>query len=184
MRRPMLPVAALILALSGGAALAAAEKPAQPTQPTQAKSPAKAAPKAPAGNPGSADAKQPKTEIKSIGIPTVKETQQTPEQIKAQQAEWKKIDDQQASERKERRERYKAVRAEFAKEGIKFKKASKPDTYRVYAPAVAQTTDPAQRKAAAKALVTRLKGQLEPIFKKKLTFEIYTDDKVTQRVTF
>ncbi|HEY9857587.1 MAG TPA: hypothetical protein V6D05_17715, partial [Stenomitos sp.] len=128
------------------------------------------------------EAERSKTELKPVGVPVVKETVQTPEQIKAQQAEWKKQQEKDQADLKERRAKFKALVTNMAKEGVAFKRSKKPGTYNVIAPAMAKTTDPAQRKAAAKALATRLKGQLEPILKKKVTLEVYTDDKATHRI--
>lgn len=177
MRHPIVPVAVLVFALASGSALATPEK-AAPTKPTQAKSgPVK---------PGSAPVKAPrsKSELKSVGMPVVKESVLTPEQVKAQQAEWKKLEDREVAERKVRRERFKEFLASYAKEGLDFKRGDKPDTYRLIAPSMAKTTDPAQRKAAARALVTRIKGQLEPILRKKITLDVYSDAKSTQKIAF
>lgn len=192
MRRPIVPVAALLLTLASGSAFAAPEAPA-PSQGAAKKS-TQAAPKtAPAKQtaakpqPGKAPSTEPtraKSELKPVGVPGVKETVLTPEQVKAQQAEWRKLEEKERAERKARREKYKALVASYAKEGIDFDRADKPNTYRVIAPLVAKTADPVQRKAAAKALVTRLKRELEPILKKKLTFEVYADDKATQRIAY
>lgn len=187
MRRPIVPVAALLLALAGGSAFATQE----PAKPTQAKSTAKTAPSrtapaksAPAKGSSAKEADRSKSEMKPVGVPLVKESVQTPEQIKAQQAEWKKLEEKERADNKARREKFKALVANMAKEGVSFKRGDKPDTYRLIAPAMAKTGDATQRKAAAKALVTRIKGQMEPLLKKKITLEVYTDDKATQRVDY
>lgn len=179
MRRPVVPVAALLFALASGSAFAATEK-AVPVKPSQAK-PAATKPMA---KDAAAEASRSHSELKALGVPAVKESVLTPEQAKAQQAEWKKLEQQQMADRKVRREQFKGLMASYSKEGLDLKRGDKPNTYRLIAPAISQSTDPAQRKAAAKALATRVKGQVEPILKKKITIEVYSDAKATQRITY
>lgn len=175
MRRPI-PVAALILALASGSALAAPEKsPAKaPAKSTKATSTVKPAAKDSAG--------RTRSELKPEGVPVVKETVLTPEQIKAQQAEWKRLEAKERAERKARREQFRALVATMKKEGVTFQRGDKPNTYRLIAPALAKTSDAARRKASAKALATRYKGQMEPILNKKITLEVYADAKATRRL--
>lgn len=184
MRRPVVPVAALLFALASGSAFAATEK-AAPVKPSQPKSAAtKPAATKPMAKDATAEASRSQSELKALGVPAVKESVLTPEQVKAQQAEWKKLEQQQMADRKVRREQFKGLMASYSKEGLDLKRGDKPNTYRLIAPAISQTTDPARRKAAAKALATRVKGQMEPILKKKITIEVYTDAKATQRITY
>lgn len=185
MRQPIVPVVALLLALATGSAFANPEKPS-PTKPAQAKSsPTKAAPDTaiPAKQLPHAKTRA-KSDMKPLGVPLVKETVITREQYKAQQEAWKQSEEQKRADRKARREKLKAILASYSKEGVEFKAGKKANTYCLIAPAMAKTSDPAQRKAAAKALATRFKGQVEPLFKRKIEIEVYTDAKTTQRVAY
>lgn len=133
-----------------------------------------------AGAAGAATSEHARLQLKPLGVPAYKDTVLTREQAKAQQEAYKKRDEQMVKEVEARRDALDAIAGDYVKHGVSIHQFH--DIYRLIAPALEQVSDPRRRKQRGESLARAFRSRVEPILKKKVAVEVYTDAKEQHRL--